>query len=139
MLGIDQAGVLRLRRLNPGARVLRRLVLGDRDDREAVVPQLRAVSALGGLSADVATTVGTATIEVDVRDSVTGRRLAAAVDSRAGNKALFAGRSYTKWGDVQYATNLWTQRIAWQLVRHGVQRKPGAPDIGELPESPRQM
>ena len=92
-----------------------------------IVPQLRVVSTIVGLSADVAVTVGTATVEMEVRDSITGRRLAAAVDSRAGNKALFTTRTFTKWGDVEAAEQYWSQRVAWQLARHGVQRKPGAP------------
>lgn len=99
-----------------------------------VVPQLRILSAAVGLSADVAETVGTATVEVALVDSITGRRLAAAVDSRAGNKALFSLRTFQKWGDVEAACNLWAQRVAWQLVRQGVRRKPDAPE----PETPRE-
>ena len=91
-----------------------------------IVPQLRLVSTVVGLSADVAVTVGTATVEMEVRDSITGQRLAAAVDSRAGNKALFTTRTFTKWGDVEAADQYWSQRVTWQLARHGVQRKPGA-------------
>jgi hypothetical protein len=97
-----------------------------------VVPQLRLLSTMAGLSADVAETVGTATLEAEVLDSLTGQRLAAAVDSRAGNKALFSGRTFQKWGDVEAAAKLWASRVTWQLVRHGVRRKPGA---GE-PEEP---
>jgi hypothetical protein len=85
-----------------------------------------------GLSADVAATVGSATVEMELRDSITDERLAAAVDSRAGNKALFTKRTFEKWGDVEAADRFWSQRIAWQLARHGVQRKPGAP----MPEEP---
>lgn len=97
-----------------------------------IVPQLRVASTLVGLSADVAATVGSATVEMELRDSITGRRLAAAVDARAGNKALFTTRTFTKWGDVEAAARLWAGRVAWQLARHGVQRKPGAP----MPKDP---
>ena len=97
-----------------------------------IVPQLRVASTLVGLSADLAVTVGSATVEMEVRDSITGRRLAAAVDARAGNKALFTTRTFTKWGDVEAADKTWAERIAWQLARHGVQRKPGAP----MPKEP---
>lgn len=97
-----------------------------------IVPQLRVASTLVGLSADIAATVGSATVEMELRDSITGRRLAAAVDARAGNKALFTTRTFTKWGDVEAACKLWARRVAWQLARHGVARKPGAP----MPEEP---
>jgi hypothetical protein len=97
-----------------------------------IVPQLRVATTLVGLSADTAVTVGSATAEIELRDSITGNLLAAAVDSRAGNKALFSSRTFTKWGDVEAAQKLWAERIAWQLARHGVQRKPGAP----MPKEP---
>lgn len=99
-----------------------------------VVPQLRAVGAIVGFGADTATTVGTATAEVEILDSVSNQRLAAAVDTRAGTKVLFAGRAYSTWGDVDAACKFWAERIAWQLVREGVQRRPGAP----TPEAPKE-
>ena len=99
-----------------------------------VVPQLRVVGTIVGLSADTATTVGSATVEMEVLDSVTGERLAAGADDRAGTKVLFAGRAYTTWGDVEAACGYWSDRIAWQLTRVGVTRKPGVP----LPEEPKE-
>ena len=101
-----------------GARVPARVVT-------TVIPQLRLLSTVGGLATDTAATVGTATGEMEVLDSVTGERLEAAVDERAGTKALFAERAYTKWGDVQAALNYWSKRMSWQLARQGVQLKPG--------------
>jgi hypothetical protein len=91
-----------------------------------VVPQMRLLSAAVGLSADVAFTVGTATVEAEAIDSVTGERLAAAVDERSGNKALFTTRTFTKWGDVEAACRYWARRVAFQAAKHGVRRKPGA-------------
>jgi hypothetical protein len=82
-------------------------------------------TTLGGLATDTAGTVGAASAEMEVVDSTTGERLAAAVDERAGTKALFAERAYTQWGDVQAAIDYWSKRMAWQLARQGVQRKPG--------------
>jgi hypothetical protein len=90
-----------------------------------VVPQVRMATTLGGLATDTAGTVGAASAEMEVVDSTTGERLAAAVDERAGTKALFAERAYTQWGDVQAAIDYWSKRMAWQLARQGVQRKPG--------------
>ena len=86
------------------------------------------------LAGDTATMVGSATVEMEVLNSVTNERLAAAVDDRAGTKVLFAKRAYTTWGDVQAACSYWAGRISWQLARHGVQRKPG---VG-MPEEPKE-
>ena len=62
---------------------------------------------------------------------------AAAVDSRAGNKALFSMRTFQEWANVEAAANLWAARFTWQLVKHGVQRKPGAPELPEPSEKRR--
>lgn len=99
-----------------------------------VVPQLRLAGGLVGLAGDTATTVGSATVEMEVLDSVTNQRLAAGVDARAGTKVLFAKRAYTTWGDVEAACEYWSKRISWQLARAGVQRKAGVP----MPEEPSQ-
>jgi hypothetical protein len=99
-----------------------------------IVPQLRLAGSLVGLAGDTAATVGSATVEMEILDPVTNQRLAAAVDDRAGTKVLFAKRAYQTWGDVAAACEYWSKRIAWQLARHGVQRKPGVP----MPEEPSQ-
>lgn len=99
-----------------------------------VVPQLRAATGLLGLGTDTAFTVGSATVEMEVLDSVTNERLAAGVDSRAGTKVLFAKRTFQTWGDVEAACDRWSSRIAWQLARLGVQRKPGV----AMPQEPSE-
>jgi hypothetical protein len=99
-----------------------------------VVPQLRLLGSVVGLGANTALTVGSATVEMEALDSVTNERLAAAVDDRAGTKVLFAKRAYTTWGDVEAAFGYWSDRIAWQLARGGVQRLPG---VG-MPEEPKE-
>jgi len=91
-----------------------------------IVPQMLLLSAAAGLSADVAKTVGTATVEVELLDSVTGERLAAAVDQRAGTKSLFTTRTFSTWGDVEAAANFWAERVTQFLAKQGVRRKPGA-------------
>jgi hypothetical protein len=74
-------------------------------------------------------------ITTDVRDSVSGERLAAAVDARAETKAPFGRSSYERWGDnVQAPIDYWSKRYAWQLWRLGVQLKPGATP----PEEPKK-
>jgi hypothetical protein len=88
------------------------------------VPQMYLISAGVGLTADVARTVGTATIEVEILDSITRERLAAAVDQRAGNKTILTGtRTFKTWGDVQSASEFWAKRIADALERLGVRKK----------------
>ena len=74
-------------------------------------------------------------ITTDVRDSVSGERLAAGVDARAETKAPFGRSSYERWGDnVQVPIDYWSKRYAWQLWRLGVQLKPGATP----PEEPKK-
>ena len=99
-----------------------------------VIPQARILGTVIGLGADTATMVGSATVEMEALNSVTNERLAAAVDDRAGTKVLFAKRAYTTWGDVEAAFGYWSDRIAWQLARVGVQRLPGVP----MPEEPKE-
>jgi Protein of unknown function (DUF3313) len=99
-----------------------------------VVPQLRLPTAVLGLGTDTAFTVGSATVEMEVLDSVTNQRLAAGVDNRAGTKVLFAKRTFQTWGDVEAACDRWASRIAYQLARVGVQRKPGV----AMPEEPSE-
>ena len=91
-----------------------------------IVPQALLIGTAVGLSADTAATVGTATGEVEAVDSVTGERLAAAVDERAGTKSLFTTRTFSTWGDVKAAADHWADRMAQFLIKEGVQRKPGA-------------
>lgn len=99
-----------------------------------VVPQMRLLGGVIGLAGDTATTVGSATVEMEALDSVSNQRLAAAVDDRAGTKVLFAKRAYSTWGDVEAAFGYWSDRIAWQMARVGVQRLPGVP----MPEEPKE-
>lgn len=73
-------------------------------------------------------------ITTDVRDSVSGERLAAAVDTRAETQAPFAQSSDDRWSDVQPWIDYWSTRYAWQLWRLGVQLKPGATP----PEEPKK-
>jgi hypothetical protein len=99
-----------------------------------VVPQMRVLGSLIGLAANTALTVGSATVEMEVLDSVTNQVLAEGVDDRAGTKVLFAKRAYTTWGDVDAAFKYWAGRISWQLARQGVQRLPGV----SMPEEPKE-
>jgi hypothetical protein len=88
-----------------------------------LLPQALVLGTAVGLSADTARTVGTASLEVEAVDSITHRRLAAAVDSRAGTKRLLTTRTFSTWGDVEAACDFWAERIAQFLVERGVSRK----------------
>jgi hypothetical protein len=80
----------------------------------SVVPQLRMLTTLGGMGADMAVVVGEAAIEVDLRDSETDERLAAAVDERWGTKALRGG--FSEWGDAEHAYDFWAKRMRERLT-----------------------
>lgn len=58
--------------------------------------------------------VGKVRVEVEITDGVTGQRLAAAVDMRAGTKALrtkFDG----SWGDIKLCADWWANRLNERL------------------------
>ena len=86
-----------------------------------VIPQLRIVSTLGGVAADTAALVGSASVEAELVDSVTNERLAAAIDAVAGTKGLL--RAFSKWADVQNACDNWAERLRDFLVKQAVQQK----------------
>ncbi len=90
----------------------------------SIVPVMFVVSSGVGLSGDVTNTVGTATLEAELLDSITGERLAATVDRRAGTKSVLAGsRTFEKWGDIQAACEFWALGLTRTLVRLGVQAR----------------
>ncbi len=71
--------------------------------------------ALGGLKKAITGAspgVGKAGVEMELLDAETGKRLAAAVDARAGGKAS----SFSKWEGVQEAYDYWAQRLKARLA-----------------------
>src|SRR5207247_2105465 len=74
-----------------------------------IVPQLRLLTTVGGLATDTQLLVGRAGVEAEILDGVTDERLAAAVDRRAGTKALRGGVS--TWSDVENAFDYWSERL----------------------------
>ena len=85
-----------------------------------IVPQLKLVSTLVGTSADTVTTVGEATLEAEVMDSMTKERLAAAVDQQAGKKWY---TQLKKWSDVKSACEHWAEALRERLIAEGVRQK----------------
>ena len=105
-----EAGALRLRVAitdAKGARVVANTV-------SKIIPQLRLLTTVGGLAADTTVLVGRVGVEAEILDSVTNERLAAAVDRRAGTKALRGGLS--TWADVQNAFDYWSERLRTRLA-----------------------
>jgi len=58
--------------------------------------------------------VGVVSVEGELLDSLTGKRLAAVVDRRAGTKSVIG--KPTRWGDVQDAFNFWARRMQTNLA-----------------------
>jgi hypothetical protein len=73
------------------------------------------LSSAAGLASDTQVFVGKCGIEAEVTDSLTNHRLAAAVDERAGTKALRGGVG--KWSDVEEAFDFWAQRLRSRLQK----------------------
>ncbi len=57
---------------------------------------------------------GSAAIEGEITDSLTGRRLLAAVDKRLGNKTLRG--TLGKWANVEKAFDFWAERLRTRLA-----------------------
>lgn len=84
----------------------------------AVVPIGRAIEEIKHLATGSYSFVGRAGVEASVNDSVTGERLFAAVDRRAGRKSI-AGSAGT-WNDVEAAYEYWANRLATRLAEEGL-------------------
>ncbi len=110
----------------PGEDVLRlRVALTDGDQSEVLLDTISTVMPIGlALSAikrntysDSDTAVGFAQAEADVRDSVDGTRLAAAVDKQYGSKALRS--KFGSWNHAKEAMDHWAAQIKGRLVQWG--------------------
>lgn len=116
----------------PGPDVLRlRVALTDADQSEVlldtistVMPIGLAVSTAKRLAFGSDTAVGFAQAEMEVLDSETSTRLAAAVDKRYGTKALRA--KFGSWNHAQEAMDHWAEQISTKLVEAGAGRQPAA-------------
>ena len=85
-----------------------------------IVPQLKLVTTLVGSAADMVVTVGEATVEAEVLDSMTKERLAAAVDQQAGKKWYTQLKT---WSDVKPACEHWAKALRERLIQEGVRKK----------------
>ncbi len=85
-----------------------------------IVPQLKLLTTLVGAAADIVVTVGEATLEAEVLDSVTKKRLAAAVDEQVGKKWYTQLKT---WSDVKAACEHWSEALRERLIQEGVRKK----------------
>lgn len=106
---VSGPGVLRLRAALTDAKAANVAL----DVLGTVIPQARMASTVAGAAADSAATVGSARVEAEIADSVSGERLLAAVDERVGTRG-FAGLG-DKWSDVQQSFDLWAERLRVRL------------------------
>jgi hypothetical protein len=106
---------------NPGPNTMRiRLALTEAkgskvvlDTVSTVIPTTRLISTGKKLATGTHSFVGQATAEVEILDSITNRRLAAAVDSRAGGRTLKG--STDTWDDVNEAADYWAKQLRTRL------------------------
>lgn len=103
-------GVLRLRAAVTEAKGSRVVM----DTVTSVVPQLRLLANLTGMATGTATLVGKAGVEAELKDSLSGELLAAAVDARQGSKAVRGG--IKEWSDAKLAFEYWAERLRERLT-----------------------
>ena len=109
-VGQPGPGVMRLRAAITEARKSRPVL----DLVTTVVPFGLLASSAKRLVTGTHSFVGGAAIEMEILDSMSGERLMAAVDERAGSKAL-RGKLRT-WDDVKDAYDYWAERFATRLA-----------------------
>jgi hypothetical protein len=87
-----------------------------------VIPQARLLNLVQSLGTGSYAFVGSAQVEAQITDSLTGTRLAAAVDKRQGGMALRTA-TQNRWGDAKNILDFWAQRTAQRLIELRTQGK----------------
>ena len=80
-----------------------------------IVPQARLLGSVKNLATGSYAFVGSAQSEGEILDSVTNKRLAAAVDRRSGGLSV-KNANVWEWGDAEKAMDFWAQRTNERLV-----------------------
>jgi hypothetical protein len=80
----------------------------------SVIPQLRLLTSIVGMSAGTSVLVGKAGVEAEITNAMSGDRLAAALDQRQGTKAVRGG--VKTWSDVKLAYEFWAKRLRKRLA-----------------------
>ena len=86
------------------------------DTVSTIVPIGLALSGLQRLTTGSSSFVGSAGIEAEMRDSLTGTRLWAAVDSRIGDKVTGKFDKFDKWHAVKEAFDFWAKLLQMRLA-----------------------
>ena len=85
------------------------------DTLSSLIPVGMAINVIAKVATGNSTAVGSATGEIELLDSITGKRLIAAVDGRSGTKYTGKFDKFSKWKDTKDACDYWAKRIAQRL------------------------
>jgi len=86
------------------------------DTISTVIPIGLAVSGLASLATGEFAFTGRAGLEVDILDSMTGERLAAAVDRRTGGKITGKADKFSGWRTVKNSLDYWANKMRERLA-----------------------
>lgn len=108
----------------PGPGVMRlRVALTEAEDANVtmdtvstVLPIGLAVAGLQTLATGTTSFVGSAGVEAELQDSLTGKRLMAAVDRRIGGKVTGEFDKFDEWRSVKEAIDYWAERLQTRLA-----------------------
>jgi hypothetical protein len=85
------------------------------DTISSVIPVGMALGLVKKVATGTNLSVGKASIELEIQDSQTGERLAAAVDERAGRKYTGKFDKFDKYHTVEDAFNYWAKKLKKRL------------------------
>lgn len=80
----------------------------------SVVPVGIAISVIKKTTTDTNMGVGRASMEIEIVDSLSGSRLAAAIDRREGGKKIVSG----KWTAIEESFEYWAKKLGVFLTKH---------------------
>jgi len=87
------------------------------DTLSSILPPAAALSAVKEVATGAATAVGEAAVEGEIKDSVTGERLAASVDARVGAKYTGHFDKFNRYHAVHDAIDYWTKDMKQRLAK----------------------
>lgn len=85
------------------------------DTLSSLVPIGMAVNLISKVATGNNISVGSATAELELLDSTTGKRLSAAIDGRSGSKYTGKLDKWGKWNHTKDACDQWAGRLATRL------------------------
>jgi hypothetical protein len=86
------------------------------DTISTIVPVGLALGGLAALATGEWAFTGSAGLEVEMLDSMSGQRLAAAVDRRTGSKVTGNADKFSDWRTVQNALDYWANQLRTRLA-----------------------